>query len=118
MTSKQDKFKGNYSVYIHVCPNEMIYVGITGKDPERRWRNGEGYKHQPLFYNAIQCYGWSNIQHILVDEFDDKSEALVLERKLIKNNKENCYNIKGLSSTKFAEYDFKHRNKIKGDYLS
>lgn len=112
MTAKIDKFKGIYSVYIHVCPNEMIYVGITGKDPERRWRKGEGYNRQSLFYNAIQYYGWSNIEHKIVGEFTNKADALQLERKLVQENRNKCFNIKGLSTTKFAEYDFKHRNKL------
>lgn len=115
MTSKQDVFKGKYSVYIHVCPNEMIYVGVTGKDPERRWRKGEGYNKQSLFYQAVQFYGWSNIEHKIVGEFVNKADALQLERKLVQENRNKCFNVKGLSTTKFAEYDFKHRNKITGE---
>ena len=107
-----DAFQGIYSVYIHKCPNEMIYVGQTGKLPKRRWREGYGYSNQALFFNDIQRYGWDNIEHIIVGQFEDKAKALQLERKLVQENKDHCYNVKGLSTSKYAEYDFKHRNKI------
>lgn len=31
-----------YSVYKHTAPNGKVYIGITGKDPEKRWLNGGG----------------------------------------------------------------------------
>lgn len=42
---KMEKNKENYTVYIHNFPNGKSYVGITGQLPEKRWKNGWGYKH-------------------------------------------------------------------------
>ena len=53
-----------YSLYIHTFPNGKRYIGITSaKDPSKRWKNGNGYKLQPLMNNAIQKYGWENVIH-------------------------------------------------------
>ena len=55
-----------YYIYIHTCPNSMVYVGKT-KNPKTRWKNGEGYKeYNKQFYKAIQTYGWENIKHEIV----------------------------------------------------
>lgn len=46
MSKKQKK---NYCVYKHTTPSKKVYIGMTGQDPEKRWRNGSGYKGQILF---------------------------------------------------------------------
>lgn len=57
-----------YSVYIHVNKvNGKKYVGVTTRQPEKRWRNGEGYKDQPHFYSSIQKYGWDSFDHYVVE---------------------------------------------------
>ena len=57
----------NWVVYAHKNKiNKKIYIGITGQKPERRWRNGQGYKTSTYFYNAIQKYGWNNFEHIIL----------------------------------------------------
>ena len=63
----------------------MYYVGITSKDnPKDRWgKNGEGYKGQ-VFYNAIQKYGWDNIQHKILYSKNTKEKAEEKEKELIK----------------------------------
>lgn len=35
-----------YSVYKYTAPNGKVYIGITGKDPEKRWLNGRGYRYK------------------------------------------------------------------------
>lgn len=54
-----------WCVYEHLFPNGKRYVGITSKPPKTRWENGAGYAKdgQPVMYNAIQKYGWDNIEH-------------------------------------------------------
>ena len=29
----------NYKVYIHIFPNNKVYIGITSQKPKRRWNN-------------------------------------------------------------------------------
>lgn len=71
----------NYYVYKHSTPNNKVYIGITKQNPNRRWRNGHGYKDSHLFFNAIIKYGWLNITHEILKEglsFEDacKTEEL------------------------------------------
>lgn len=75
---------GNYTVYMHVTPNNKKYIGITCKSTAHRWANGNGYKKNVLFYRAITKYGWDNIQHIIIAKDLSKEEACSLEVELIK----------------------------------
>ena len=58
------KFKNwkNWSVYRHILPNGECYIGITGKEPEKCWKNGKGY-YGSFFEEMIIKYGWENIEH-------------------------------------------------------
>jgi len=72
-----------YVVYVHIFPNSKRYVGITQQKPEWRWSNGEGYKDQPLVYNAIRKYGWHNVEHKILYTNLTKAEACAKEIELI-----------------------------------
>lgn len=72
-----------WCVYIHKCPNGKRYVGITSQEPEKRWQNGFGYKGQ-IFYNAIEKYGWDNIEHYIIFTNLTELEACSKEKFLIK----------------------------------
>lgn len=74
--------KCSYYIYIHTCPNHITYVGMSQR-PEQRWNNGEGYKDNKNFYNAIRKYGWDNIKHEIVAETNYKWIAQKIERTLI-----------------------------------
>lgn len=74
---------GKYTVYKHIFPNGKSYIGITKREPEERWRKGEGYKTQPKMYEAIQRYGWENITHIIISKNLYEDEAIKLEEALI-----------------------------------
>ena len=70
-------------VYIHTCPNGKKYVGITtASKPERRWKEGNGYRYNKHFYSTILKYGWDNITHE-VFEVDSKEEMYRKEVELI-----------------------------------
>lgn len=79
-----------WTVYIHIIPKEIsnydydkYYVGITSKSVEFRWKkDGYGYISQP-FYNAIQKYGWDNIEHYIIAEHLTEYEAKEFEKALI-----------------------------------
>lgn len=87
----------NYCVYRHTAPNGKMYVGITKDKPEHRWSNGNGYKRQPLFFNAINKYGWENFKHEILLENLTKEEASMAEKIFIGywnlNDTNNGYNI-------------------------
>lgn len=72
-----------YIVYEHISPSNKKYIGITCQIPEHRWRNGNGYKENPAFYNAIQKYGWENFQHNILFENLTAEEAAEKEKELI-----------------------------------
>lgn len=74
-----------WSVYMHTCPNNKRYVGITSRLCEERWKLGHGYRNNPHFYAAIVKYGWDNIKHqIIADNCLTKEEAQGMERVLIR----------------------------------
>ena len=48
-------------IYKYTSPSGKSYIGQTINSLERRARaNGVGYKHCPVFYKAIQKYGFQN----------------------------------------------------------
>mgnify|MGYP003295232149 CR=1 FL=1 len=87
----------NYTVYMHISPSNKRYIGITCKKPEYRWNNGNGYKKNIYFTNAINKYGWDNFQHIIIARGLTEEEAKWLEIELIRewnsSNKKYGYNI-------------------------
>lgn len=87
----------NYSVYIHLFPNNKVYIGITKQKPENRWNNGKGYKNNDYLANAILKYGWNNIEHKILYSNLTKEEAELKEVELIREYKSNIkeygYNI-------------------------
>lgn len=48
-----------YTLYVHTClETKKVYVGITYKEADERWRDGEGYKTNFELYSDIRKYGW------------------------------------------------------------
>lgn len=89
-----------YCVYCHTNKqNNKKYVGITCDKPEKRWKNGLGYKHNDYFFNAILKYGWQGFIHDILYLDLDKIEAENIEKQLIKQweltNRSYGYNIEG-----------------------
>ena len=74
----------NYTLYIHIFPNNKVYIGITGNSVIQRWgSNGECYRGQPHLYNAIKKYGWNNIKHEIILNNLSKEWASALEQMYI-----------------------------------
>ncbi len=64
--------------------HDKYYIGITSKTLlQRCGHNGQGYKRQIVFWNAIQKYGWENIKHEIIEDNLTKEEACAKEIKLI-----------------------------------
>lgn len=78
-----------FCVYKHTSPNGKIYIGITGKNPLKRWSGGSGYKSNTHFWNAIVKYGWDNIKHEILFDCLTKEEACEIEKTLIKQYRSN-----------------------------
>lgn len=88
----------NYKVYIHIFPNNKVYIGITCQEPKKRWANGKSYTENKYMKNAINKYGWDNIKHEIIVTNLTKEEAEELEIYLINekyksNNRKYGYNI-------------------------
>ena len=74
----------NYIVYLHKNKlNGCTYIGITSQKSDKRWRSGKGYSGSPLFYNAIQKYGWDSFDHKILFQNLNKKEAELIEVDLI-----------------------------------
>ena len=84
----------NYTVYSHINKiNGKVYIGITKQKPERRFgNNGCNYKKCPLFYRAIQKYGWDNFEHNILYKGLSKEEAVYKEQELIEKYNSNNVN--------------------------
>ena len=87
----------SYTVYMHTCPNGKRYIGITQQTPEKRWREGKGYRNNLNFVKAIKKYGWNNLSHEILYSGLSKRMAEMKEIELIakykSNQKEFGYNI-------------------------
>lgn len=74
----------SWTVYEHITPSGKRYIGITiRKNPNKRWRNGTGYRKDTPFGKAIEKYKWENIQHNIVSTDLTEKEAKWLENYLI-----------------------------------
>lgn len=77
--------ESTYCVYMHKNKiNGKIYIGQTCQNPEKRWRDGEGYKGSSHFYSAIKKYGWSQFDHFILAENLTIEQAKFLETQYIK----------------------------------
>lgn len=74
--------EGKYCVYEFTFPNGKKYYGHTFSI-ESRWQNGYGYKKQKVG-EAIEEFGWENVEKKIIAENLTKSNAQMLERSLIK----------------------------------
>ena len=107
-----------YTVYKHTAPGGKVYIGITGIKPALRWRDGNGYKGNAHFTNAIKLYGWDNIQHEIIAEGLTKAQAAALEIELIakhdSTNPAKGYNMStgGESGAAGTTRSAEHRKKI------
>ena len=83
----------SYCIYLHTNKiNGKKYVGQTCLKPERRWKNGLGYKGCVHFFNAIIKYGWDNFEHEIVYNNLTKEEADYFEDLMINSLNTTDYN--------------------------
>ena len=73
-----------YCVYCHTnLANGKRYIGITFREPEKRWLRGKGYKNNVYFSRAIEKYGWDGFSHDIIATRLTKAEAEWVEKDLI-----------------------------------
>lgn len=73
-----------YKVYTHINKiNGKQYIGITSTDVKTRWKDGQGYNTQTVFYRAILKYGWDNFDHKILYDNLSYEEAIQKERECI-----------------------------------
>lgn len=107
----------NWCVYMHENRvNGKRYIGITSQKPTNRWQNGHGYHRCPIFYAAIQKYGWDAFRHEILYTGLTQKEAEQLEMDLIAKydtqNREKGYNLAAGGETNAGFHrteDFKRR---------
>ena len=116
----------NNLIYLHINKiTNKKYVGRTchTENPNKRWKNGEGYKKQPYFYNDIIKHGWDNFEHIILesgipDNLIDKKENYWINF-YESNNPEKGYNSRASGSVssstreKMSENWFNNPNRVK-----
>lgn len=78
-----------YCVYRHTSPEGKVYIGITGRDPIKRWAHGRGYKLNKHFSRAITKYGWDSFTHEILFSGLTKNEACEKEIEMIVYHKSN-----------------------------
>lgn len=87
-----------YSIYVHTNKKSgKKYYGMTLQKPERRWgRNGNNYKTNQAFREAIERDGWDGFTHEVLARDLPFREAFLLERMYIRRddttNPERGYN--------------------------
>ena len=77
-------YKNKYVVYLLTFPNQKKYCGYSS-NIKRRWSNSNQYKDCDLVYNAIQKYGWNNIEAKILASFNNKQQALEAEKIFIES---------------------------------
>ena len=74
-----------YTVYQHRnLKNGKSYIGMTSREPKKRWRSGWGYKNNLRMWSDIQNSDWNkDWEHNIIGKFEDKQEALNIEEMFI-----------------------------------
>lgn len=88
-------------IYMHKFPNGMIYIG-QANNYKNRWRDGKGYD-QKVMKEAIEKYGWENIEHIILEDNVDEKDS---------DERENYYIGKYESYKNGVGYNTRYKNKV------
>ena len=90
------QFENKFVVYMLTSPSNKKYCGYSS-NIIRRWKDSYEYRNNTAIYNAIQKYGWENIQKEILFVFDNAKDALLKEKEIIEEydllNKEKGYNL-------------------------
>lgn len=70
-----------WRVYMHRTPDGRVYIGATSQEVEKRWKAGY---HGGRFKEAIDLYGWEQMDHIVVRKGLTLEEASAWEQEMIR----------------------------------
>lgn len=78
-----------YTLYMHTFPNNKKYIGVTKTRLQKRFgKNGNRYTSKQM-KNAIDKYGWQNVEHTIIKDNLSYNEAVELEHLYILKYKAN-----------------------------
>ena len=107
-----------YYVYMHRTPEKDIYVGMSQRQPSKRW-TPSAYKGTSLF-PYIERFGWDNIEHRVLFDNLTKRQAEVLEDWFIDNATQDGFCINKNNSggrwrdnPKEYNYEYQQRQEVK-----
>ena len=98
-----------YTVYQHKnLRNGKSYIGMTSREPKKRWDSGWGYQRHPKMWKDIQNSDWNaDWEHNILGKFEDKQEALKYEAFMIAmlGTVRNGYNTSSYGGTSYKRTD-------------
>ena len=98
-----------YTVYQHRnLKNGKSYIGMTSREPKKRWNSGWGYKNNLKMWNDIQESDWNkDWEHSIIGQFENKQEALNIEEMFIRlfDSTNEGYNISSYGGTSYKRTD-------------
>ena len=71
----------SYTVYRHTCPEGKVYIGITARNPKKRFSSG--YGHNVYMREALAKYGWDGFKTEILRTGLTRQEAEAEEVRLI-----------------------------------
>ena len=85
--------EAHYTVYKLTDPEGKLYIGLTGKPAEQRWRKGRGYSRDTPIRAAVNRYGWEAFEKTILCEKLTKAGAEMSEvsKKICRNVKNRQY---------------------------
>lgn len=104
----------NCSIYVHISPENHIYIGQTVNIKARWFRSA--YRANPYFQNVINKFGWNNLEHKVIASGLSHEDANVMEIALIKRYRNDPkYKVLNLTEGGLGHkgYDFPDESKNK-----
>ena len=109
-----------YSVYGHYnLTNGKWYIGMTSKEPKKRWHSGWGYSKSHIWSDIKESDWNTDWIHTVFDTFNNREDALDFEAFMIDifDTIDNGYNLSNYSSYGFTdERRNKMSNALKGNH--
>ena len=105
-----------YTVYRHYNRlTNKSYIGMTSREPKKRWCSGWGYKNNSKMWNDIKNSDWNTdwVHEILCENASNREEAEYLESLFISwfDSINKGYNISSYGGGSYKQTE-EHKKKI------